>query len=596
MTCSPQQIKKVSDQNRYKKEDRWLTRRQYIYPVDNSESFNPRDRDYQLVRNWEFNNKEEFLTEWERLDGIRGNQLMYFRDNDMHYGFERNGANSYLHLKTYQHNPRVLFNDSWPSPYSLSYEYSTAECITKDSYMYGYFEARIKIPGFRGAHSAFWLFSKGHNGNALEIDIMEATSGGLLGTRRHTFTSNFSEYFHPTANADKREFVYQDDLSNSLSDAFHIYAVEWTPFDLRYYFDNQLIRVEKIPDEWEVFPCFVRLGVEVDHWNPPNEKVFDPMIVDYIKVYQKDELKAGVQRPQIEYNDRIIKADEWIIASVKNRSRKKNYYWKAVGNVDYYVDKSKNIHFKLKSGESSSTIIGLTSADKSGSSEKNAWKEQVMFTNRLPLNFKLLVYKTKCNEDGKGRVTVKSQDLRKYGVYSTTFNVYSANNNSEIVGLPIESLKVPSPGEGGFWLDPKKQYWIEHIAEVPDGGPESIARIKIYPVLDPTFSPRVYMKEVGGRQRIFVDGKGVNPNQIHRWSLYRTDLKKTFMDLLDSYESPGSKTFCFDLSLYPGYDHFVIVHEMEQANEGKCFSTETREMYFTSKKYKKKPPADASCQ
>jgi len=595
MTCSPQQAKKVSDNNPYKKEDKWLHERQYIYPVDNSELIDPRGKDYKLIHNWEFNNKKEFLEDWERLDGIRGSQLMHYRDNDRNFGFVKDGDKGYLHLKPLYHNPRVVYKETWPEPYSLSYQYSTGECITKEPVLYGYFEARMKLSGSKGTHSGFWMFSKGYKGNALEIDIMESTSERLLDTRRHRFTTNFSEYNHTRGDLHKQGFVYQDNLTNSLSDAFHIYAVEWTPFDLRFYIDNQLIRVDKIPQEYEIFPCYVRLGISIDHWNYPTEKVLDPVIIDWVRVYQKDDMKSGYQRPQIEYKDKIIKSEEWVIASIKDPSPAQNYYWETDGNADSYIDENNDIHFKLNRGKSRSTIVGLRSVDKKGKSEINDWKENVVFTDILPMNFKLLIYKTKCNEEGKGLITVKSQDLSKYGVHSTTFNVYLTNKNGAMKGKPIETIKVASPGEGKFWLDPAKQYWIEHSAQWPGGGPKSTARILVYPVLDPTFSPRVYMATVNGRQKIFVDGIGVNPNQIHRWSLYRTDLQNSFKDYLESYESPGSKTFCFDLSKYSGYDYFVIVHEMEQADRGKCFPIETREMYFTSKRYNKKPPSNAFC-
>ena len=547
ITAYSQEVGKVFNHEFYLQDERWLIDYEYIYPVHNSEFYVPRDKDYKLVHNWEFDNEEEFLADWERLDGIRGNQLMYFRDNDMNYGFETEEENGYLHLKTYYHNPRIIFYETWPRPYSLSYEYSTAECTTKDSILYGYFEARMKLPKFKGAHAAFWLFSEGYNGNALEIDIMEASSGNVLDTRRHVFTTNFSEYDHNSGNLHKRGFVYQNDFYNSLSDAFHIYAVEWTPFDLRYYIDNQLIRVYQIPSKYEIFPCFVRLCVEVDHWNPPHDHVFDPLIIDYVRVYQKNSLVPGSQRPEIEYDDKIIQAEVWVTASVKDPSPTKNYYWETDGNCTYYIDGNNDIHFYLDRNGSRSTIIGLTSLDFTGPSETNPWKEQVLFTDMLPTYFKLLDYKTYCNEEGKGRVTVKSLDLSKYGVDSTIFKVFLTNENGDIVGDPIEILELPDNTEGVFWLNPKTQYWIENNAEWPDEGTKTMGRLLVYPVMDPSFSPRLYMDDVGGNQTKFVDGKCVNENQINKWFLYRTDRDNSFLDFLEIYEAPGNKTFCFEL-------------------------------------------------
>jgi len=45
---------------------------------------------------------------------------MYFRDNDQNYGFENEGGNGYLHLKTYYHNPRIIFQENICQPSTIN--------------------------------------------------------------------------------------------------------------------------------------------------------------------------------------------------------------------------------------------------------------------------------------------------------------------------------------------------------------------------------------------------------------------------------------------------------------------------------------------
>jgi beta-glucanase (GH16 family) len=78
---------------------------------------------------------------------------------------------------------------------------------------------------------------------------------------------------------------------------FHVYAVEWSPNNIRFYFDDKLI-AERTPADlpagakWVYdHPFFVILNVAVGGaWpgNPDDTTAFPQrMLVDYVRVYER---------------------------------------------------------------------------------------------------------------------------------------------------------------------------------------------------------------------------------------------------------------------------------------------------------------------
>jgi beta-glucanase (GH16 family) len=111
-------------------------------------------------------------------------------------------------------------------------EVISARINTRRSWLYGYFEARLKIPRGKGTWPAFWMlpenFVKFPDDG--EIDIMEAVGyePGWVHTGIHTKT-----YTGETGkNARKNIPAAEED--------FHVYAVEWTPDFIKGYVDNEL--------------------------------------------------------------------------------------------------------------------------------------------------------------------------------------------------------------------------------------------------------------------------------------------------------------------------------------------------------------------
>lgn len=158
---------------------------------------------------------------------------------------------------------------------------------------YGKFEARIRIPSGRGMWPAFWMLGNdistvGWPGCG-EIDIMEnvgSEPAQILGSLHGPgFSGGHSLHAAKVLSSGK------------MADDFHIFAVEWEPREIRFYFDGELYETRTTKDlpagaRW-VFdhPFFLILNVAVggDWPGSPDASTKFPqrMLVDYVRVYEK---------------------------------------------------------------------------------------------------------------------------------------------------------------------------------------------------------------------------------------------------------------------------------------------------------------------
>lgn len=178
----------------------------------------------------------------------------------------------------------------------MGYNYTSARMTTKNkqSFMYGRMEARIKLPaGGPGMWPAFWML--GNNISSVgwpecgEIDILEAVNyfTEVVGAV-HYGTSN--PYVH-----DYNSSGYNPGLNVSAD--YHVYAIEWEPTEIRWYFDGVIFR--KTSTWWNSspypapfnLPFFFILNIAVGGNWPGYPDASTPfpqyMYIDYVRVYQK---------------------------------------------------------------------------------------------------------------------------------------------------------------------------------------------------------------------------------------------------------------------------------------------------------------------
>ncbi|HEV2852139.1 MAG TPA: glycoside hydrolase family 16 protein [Thermoanaerobaculia bacterium] len=74
------------------------------------------------------------------------------------------------------------------------------------------------------------------------------------------------------------------------ADFFHIYACEWTPTEIRWYYDNHLVRIATNGISDFIYPMDVIVNAAIQEGSgvhPENSSYPNFFEVDYIRVYQR---------------------------------------------------------------------------------------------------------------------------------------------------------------------------------------------------------------------------------------------------------------------------------------------------------------------
>ncbi|PJJ74458.1 beta-glucanase (GH16 family) [Thermoflavifilum aggregans] len=172
---------------------------------------------------------------------------------------------------------------------------TSASLITrgKASWTYGRIEVRAKLPRGRGTWPAIWMLGDDIDKvgwpTCGEIDIMEHVGfdPGKIHGSIHTGAYNWPQNTQKTAIIDVPDCM----------DAFHVYAIEWTPEKIDFYVDTirylTFVNEHKTFAEWPFDkPCYLILNIAIGgDWG--GQHGIDPhifpaqMAIDYVRVYQK---------------------------------------------------------------------------------------------------------------------------------------------------------------------------------------------------------------------------------------------------------------------------------------------------------------------
>jgi beta-glucanase (GH16 family) len=192
---------------------------------------------------------------------IDDNQPTYYDNNPMKVSSIQTGQRTDLHK-----NDR--YDHSIPT-------------VMKYTPKHGYFEIRAKSNGRSGLHTAFWMIGKQDTWQQRgELDIME--HAGIHG--RSHFNYNLFPWSDPNLSNSTNSIGVGFDMTTEM----HIYAVEWTPTQLKLYVDNVLT---KTINQSLAYPAVFLLGVyENAGWTggvDPNDPRPKEFVVDYFRGYQK---------------------------------------------------------------------------------------------------------------------------------------------------------------------------------------------------------------------------------------------------------------------------------------------------------------------
>lgn len=182
------------------------------------------DPKWQLVWSDEFSGPAIDLTKWTYEIGAGG-----WGNQELQY-YTARPENSSIQNGT-------LVIEARKEKFSTS-SYTSARMKTQGlhTWTFGRMEARIALPGGKGIWPAFWMLGGNFPTvgwpNCGEIDILEhveTTDMPLFTVRGSLHGPNFSG-----ANS-----IHGDiRVSSGLTNVFHTYAIEWSPTEVKFFFDN----------------------------------------------------------------------------------------------------------------------------------------------------------------------------------------------------------------------------------------------------------------------------------------------------------------------------------------------------------------------
>jgi beta-glucanase (GH16 family) len=187
-------------------------------------------------------------------------------------------------------------------PDGILRHYTSARLNTQSHFTqeYGRFEARIQLPTGKGIWPAFWLLGDNHETapwpKCGEIDILEGIGAP------DTIHSTIHGPGYSGRGGITTKFALP--AGESVNTGFHLYAVEWGPDDIKFFFDDHLIAHRTPADlppgsRWVYdHPFYVLLNLAVGGYWPgyPDDTTVFPqqMLVDYVRVYsRKPDSSAG---------------------------------------------------------------------------------------------------------------------------------------------------------------------------------------------------------------------------------------------------------------------------------------------------------------
>lgn len=252
----------------------------------------------------DFNGDSLDETIWEHMEGTGSTYgLGYWGNNEKQYYKSDNTSVENGELRIEMRKEQTVADNGT----GTIMQYSSSRIRTKGSFSqtYGRFEARVRIDtADQGLWPAFWLMPEDNYYGGWpysgEIDIMEirgskpnhATSAIHFFNTRHTYISGEVQY----------------DNGLDMTD-YHVYAVEWTPEEITFFVDEQIIvSIDTWPSSIGEFPApfdqdfhillnFAVGGNFDSNLLPSDSSLPATMIVDYVRVLALDN-EQGRKTPE----------------------------------------------------------------------------------------------------------------------------------------------------------------------------------------------------------------------------------------------------------------------------------------------------------
>jgi beta-glucanase (GH16 family) len=169
-----------------------------------------------------------------------------------------------------------------------SWKYTSGLIQTKKEFLRGYFEIKFKAPSEKGLWPAFWVYGGSPNE---EIDFME-----LKGEREdqiHVDTHCRDCDMVRNFIGQKRSFGGWIKLDGKLNEGFNVVSGSWDENEVRYYLNGKCIAISKVQfSKPKALAANVAIADDKGPFHPgpdKNTKEFSPFIIDYIRVWSKED-------------------------------------------------------------------------------------------------------------------------------------------------------------------------------------------------------------------------------------------------------------------------------------------------------------------
>lgn len=235
--------------------------------LDRNDEFNG-----SLDRNlWITNYLESRTPEWRSRAryGFRNNALVLRIDNSQPTYY----SNNPMKVSSIQTGQRTGLHKNNPYHHSIP-------TVMKYTAKHGYFEIRAKSSARSGLHTAFWMIGKQDTpSQSSEIDIFEQAG-------RYPRNFNFGMFKWGDPNA--QEIHHNIGVDFNTTTEMHIYALEWTPTQMKLYVDNVLKKTMNVSP---AYPMLFLLGIyENAGWTgsvDPSDPRPKEFVIDYFRSYRK---------------------------------------------------------------------------------------------------------------------------------------------------------------------------------------------------------------------------------------------------------------------------------------------------------------------
>ncbi|MBW8002795.1 MAG: family 16 glycosylhydrolase [Planctomycetes bacterium] len=236
-------------------------------------------KSYKLVWSDEFNSKPIKASNWQHevYPGVvsTAQQVQYYTDRR---------ENSFIK------NGRLIIQAD-KEKYDISnYTSARLNSYGKFDFLYGKVEARIKMPKGQGIQSKLWLLPVDLNYGVWaasgQIDVV-----GVNGQNPKEIAGGiyFGSHGHGSDHIAKSFSDQRTDFSRD----FHVYTLEWQPYEMRWYVDEKLYAIQ---NDWSTtgglypapFDKPFYLGMNISIAREVDENISWPqqMAVDWIRVYE----------------------------------------------------------------------------------------------------------------------------------------------------------------------------------------------------------------------------------------------------------------------------------------------------------------------